>query len=478
MPNKSVTGRAVRVSSAGAPLKLEMREFPAPKPGDVRLRVQACGICHSDSLTKEGQFPGIPYPISPGHEVVGLIDALGEGVTTWSLGQRVGVGWYGGHCGVCDRCRRGDFVLCVKAMVPGLTFDGGYADYLNVPAQALAAVPDSLTSAEAGPLLCAGITTFNALRHSGATAGDLVAILGVGGLGHLAVQFANKMGFRTVAIARGQDKAGFVKSLGAHHYIDTVTQDVAKELTSLGGAKVILATLNNSDAMSAAMGGLGYDSSVILGVSSGACQSVAAAADPAPPIRHRLGERRRDRFRRHPQVLIFTRRAPHDRTLSLRENRRSLRPHDERRSKISRRSRDRRLTALRLIGQWHPVRHPIPPALDLCRCVSVSLLEVLIIGIDFRSQCASVGGMRTLSVRILTQSVSGGLQRRMRLVVVPALGAIPRQHHILASSQQRKIGDDRGRHHSVLNRRQSGIGPLELALVHSLLRRLKMSLVG
>ena len=193
MPNKSVSeGRAVRVPSAGAPLKLEMREFPAPKPGDVRLRVQACGICHSDSLTKEGQFPGIPYPISPGHEVVGLIEALGDGVTTWSPGQRVGVGWYGGHCGVCDRCRRGDFVTCQKAMVPGLTFDGGYADYLNVPAQALAAVPDDLTSADAGPLLCAGITTFNSLRHSGATGGDLVAILGVGGLGHLGVRFRTR----------------------------------------------------------------------------------------------------------------------------------------------------------------------------------------------------------------------------------------------------------------------------------------------
>jgi D-arabinose 1-dehydrogenase-like Zn-dependent alcohol dehydrogenase len=263
----SVVGRAVRVSAPGGPLKVEKREFPAPKPGDVRLRVQACGICHSDSLTKEGQFPGIPYPISPGHEVVGLIDALGEGVTTFNMGQRVGVGWYGGHCGVCDRCRRGDFVLCAKAMIPGVTFDGGYADYLNVPAQALAPVPDVLKSADAAPLLCAGITTFNALRHSGATAGDLVAILGVGGLGHLGVQFANKMGFRTVAIARGADKASFVKDLGAHHYIDTVKQDVAKELTALGGAKVIIATLNNADAMSAALGGLGDDGKfVMLGV--------------------------------------------------------------------------------------------------------------------------------------------------------------------------------------------------------------------
>ena len=267
MSTASVRGRAVRVSAPGGALKMETREFPAPKPGDVRLRVQACGICHSDSVTKEGLFPGIPYPISPGHEVIGLIEALGDGVTSWKLGQRVGVGWYGGHCGVCDQCRRGHFVLCVKAMIPGVTFDGGYADYLNVPAQALASVPDSLASADAAPLLCAGITTFNGLRHSGATAGDLVAILGVGGLGHLGVQFANKMGFRTVAIARGQDKVSFVKELGAHHYIDTTTQDVAKELTNLGGAKVILATLTSADAMSAAIGGLGYDGKfVILGV--------------------------------------------------------------------------------------------------------------------------------------------------------------------------------------------------------------------
>ena len=231
---------------------------------------------------------------------MGLIEALGEDVTSWKIGQRVGVGWYGGHCGVCDRCRRGDFVLCQVAKVPGLTFDGGYADYLNVPAQALAAVPDVLTSAEAGPLLCAGITTFNALRHSGATAGDLVAILGVGGLGHLGVQFANKMGFRTVAIARGQDKAAFVKDLGAHHYIDTVTQDAAKELTALGGAKVILATVNNSDAMSAAMGGLGFDGNfVIVGVSM-----EPVKVTPLQLILHRQSvtgwpQRRGSRFGRH-----------------------------------------------------------------------------------------------------------------------------------------------------------------------------------
>lgn len=213
-------------------------------------------------------MPGIPYPIVPGHEVVGLIDAIGAGVTDWSLGQRVGVGWYGGHCGMCERCRRGDFVLCRKATISGVTCDGGYADYMAIPAQALAAIPDALSSAEAAPLLCAGITTFNALRKSDARPGDLVAILGMGGLGHLGVQFAAKMGFRTVAIARGEDKAKFAQELGASHYIDSRSQDVAKALTELGGAKVILATVTNADAMNAAIGGLGYGGTfLVVGVS-------------------------------------------------------------------------------------------------------------------------------------------------------------------------------------------------------------------
>lgn len=264
MAASSIAGRAVRVSKPGGPLELTTQEFPAPRTGEVRLRVQACGICHSDSLAIEGQIPTVRYPIIPGHEVVGVIDALGEDVAEWKLGQRVGVGWYGGHCGTCEPCRRGDMVLCKRSKVPGLTFDGGYADYMNVSAQALAAVPDSLSSADAAPLLCAGITTFNALRNSGARAGDLVAILGVGGLGHLGVQFANKMGFRTVAVARGQDKEKFIKELGAHHYIDSRSQDVAKELTALGGAKLILATVTNSDAMTAAVGGLGFGGKFVI----------------------------------------------------------------------------------------------------------------------------------------------------------------------------------------------------------------------
>jgi D-arabinose 1-dehydrogenase-like Zn-dependent alcohol dehydrogenase len=250
--------RAVQVSKPGAPLELVTREVPEVKRDKVRIRVQACGICHSDSLTKDGLYPGIPYPIVPGHEVVGLVDAIGEEVLQWQVGQRVGVGWYGGHCGRCEPCRRGDFVCCIRAGVPGLTFDGGYAEYMVAPAQALAAMPDALASVDAAPLLCAGITTFNALRNSSARAGDLVAILGVGGLGHLGVQFAVKMGFRTVAIARGADKAKFVQELGAHYYIDSQSQDVAKSLAELGGAKLILATVTSSEAMTAAVGGLGY----------------------------------------------------------------------------------------------------------------------------------------------------------------------------------------------------------------------------
>lgn len=261
---KSGQARAVQVGKPGGPLEVVSHGVPVPTRGQVRIRVQACGVCHSDSMTKEGHWPGIAYPIVPGHEVVGLIDALGEDVTGWRMGQRVGVGWYGGHCGVCEACRRGSFVLCTKPSIPGLTYDGGYADYMTAPAEALAAIPEALTSVEAAPLLCAGITTFNALRNSGARAGDLVAVLGLGGLGHLGVQFAAKMGFRTVAIARGQDKAKLAAELGAHHYIDSLTQDVAKSLLELGGAKLILATVTNGDAMTAAIGGLGYRGTFLI----------------------------------------------------------------------------------------------------------------------------------------------------------------------------------------------------------------------
>lgn len=260
--------RAVQVVHPNGPFELVEREIPTPGPGAVRIKVQACGICHSDSFTKEGTFPGIQYPRVPGHEIAGVLDAVGPGVAGWAPGQRVGVGWHGGHCGYCDSCRRGDFVTCqVAPQVPGVSYDGGYADYVIVPVGALAAIPEGLSPVEVGPLMCAGITTFNSLRHSGAQPGDTVAILGVGGLGHLAVQFAAKMGFNTVAIARGADKESLARQLGAHHYLDSQTVDPAAELTKLGGAKVILATATSGKAMNAALGGLGIDGKlVVLGV--------------------------------------------------------------------------------------------------------------------------------------------------------------------------------------------------------------------
>jgi D-arabinose 1-dehydrogenase-like Zn-dependent alcohol dehydrogenase len=263
------TMRAVQVAKAKGPLELVVRPIPEPGPGTVRLRVKACGICHSDSFTKEGLFPGITYPRVPGHEVAGVVDAVGAGVTAWKAGQRVGVGWYGGHCGTCGPCRRGDFVVCQTApQVSGLTFDGGYADYMVAPASALAQIPDDLDFADAGPLMCAGVTTFNSLRHSGARAGDLVAVLGLGGLGHLGVQFAARMGFRTVAIARGPDKASLAAKLGAHAYIDSQAEDAAAALQRMGGARVILATVTSGKAMSSLVGGLGIDGRlVVLGAS-------------------------------------------------------------------------------------------------------------------------------------------------------------------------------------------------------------------
>ncbi|SAL39165.1 alcohol dehydrogenase [Caballeronia telluris] len=258
------TMKAVEVTEAGGPLQLVERDVPEPGPGQVRIKVQACGICHSDSLTKEGQWPGLQYPRVPGHEIAGVVDAVGAEVDEWKVGQRVGVGWHGGHCGHCDHCRRGDFVLCQRALVPGISYDGGYANYMVAPVQALARIPDDLSDVDAAPLLCAGITTFNALRNSGARAGEVVAILGIGGLGHLGVQFARKMGFRTVAIARGKDKAPLATELGAHHYIDSSAENVAESLTALGGAKVILATATSGKAMSAALGGLGLNGKMIM----------------------------------------------------------------------------------------------------------------------------------------------------------------------------------------------------------------------
>jgi D-arabinose 1-dehydrogenase-like Zn-dependent alcohol dehydrogenase len=226
--------------------------------------VQACGICHSDSLTQMGLWPGIQYPRVPGHEVAGVIDAMGADFPNWKIGERVGVGWDGGHCNICESCRRGDFITCINLRIPGISYDGGYAEYMVAPTMALARIPGELAAADAGPLLCAGITTFNSLRHSGAKVGDLVAVLGIGGLGHLGVQFASRMGFRTVAIARGADKEPLAKQLGAQFYLDNQSTDVATELQKLGGAKVILATVGNAAAMVATLGGLGVDGKLIV----------------------------------------------------------------------------------------------------------------------------------------------------------------------------------------------------------------------
>jgi D-arabinose 1-dehydrogenase-like Zn-dependent alcohol dehydrogenase len=252
------TMRAVQIPRAKGPLELVERPIPEPGGDSVRIRVQACGICHSDSLTKDGLFPGIEYPRVPGHEVIGVIDAVGRDVPKrWTEGTRVGVGWHAWHCGFCDSCRRGDFFACQTGVkVSGLSIDGGYADYMIAPYTALALVPENLSATDGGPLMCAGVTTFNALRNSGAVGGDLVAVLGIGGLGHLGVQYAAKMGFRTVAIARGQDKADLAKQLGAVHYIDSQASDPAQELTKLGGAKVVLATVTHGPAMAATVGGL------------------------------------------------------------------------------------------------------------------------------------------------------------------------------------------------------------------------------
>lgn len=257
--------RAVQVARPNGPLEIVEREIPEPAPGSVRIKVQACGICHSDSLVKEAAWPGVQYPRIPGHEVVGVVDAVGRDVARWTAGQRVGVGWHGGHCGSCDSCRRGDFWACQKALkITGLTHDGGYAEYMIAPAESIAPVPQELSAVEAAPLMCAGITTFNALRNSGARPGEIVAVLGLGGLGHLAVQYAVKMGFRTVGIARGGDKEPLARKLGAWKYIDSQAQDPAAELARLGGASVILATVTAGEAMTAAMGGLAVNGTFLI----------------------------------------------------------------------------------------------------------------------------------------------------------------------------------------------------------------------
>jgi D-arabinose 1-dehydrogenase-like Zn-dependent alcohol dehydrogenase len=269
--------RVAQVSRPKGPLEIVERPVPEPGAGAVRIKVLACGICHSDSLIKEGLFPNIPYPRVPGHEVAGVIDAVGPGVSGWEPGQRVGIGWNGGYCGYCDHCRRGEFFACVRGQTTGISFDGGYAEYMIAPAGAVARMPEGLPPAEAAPLMCAGLTTFNALRNSGARPGDVVAVLGLGGLGHLAVQYAAKMGFQTVGIARGKDKEPLARRLGASVYIDSQAGDPAAALLELGGAKVILATATSGEAMNAVQGGLAVNGTLLI---VGAAESMQVSVLP------------------------------------------------------------------------------------------------------------------------------------------------------------------------------------------------------
>jgi D-arabinose 1-dehydrogenase-like Zn-dependent alcohol dehydrogenase len=247
--------RAVQVPKAGAPFELVERDIPEPGSGQVRIKVEACGVCHSDAVTKFGVYP-IQFPRVPGHEIAGRIDAVGANVAPWKVGERVGVGWHGGHCFVCSYCRKGLFLNCEKAKITGVSHDGGYAEYVVVPAESVARLPEALGAVEASPLLCAGVTTYNSLRNLGARAGDTVAVQGIGGLGHLGIQYAAKMGFRTVALSRGKDKEAFARELGAHEYVDTSSISAAEGLKRLGGADVVLCTAPNSDVMADALNGL------------------------------------------------------------------------------------------------------------------------------------------------------------------------------------------------------------------------------
>lgn len=256
--------KAAQISKAGAEFELVERGIPEPGPRQVRVKVEACGICHSDVLVKEGLWPGLQYPRVPGHEVAGRVDAVGDNVANWEKGDRVGVGWHGGHDFVCDHCRRGDFAMCINRKVTGIDFDGGYAEYMIAPTEALALIPDKLPAEEAGPFMCAGVTVYNALRNSGARPGNVVAVQGIGGLGHLGVQYARKMGFQTIALGRGKDKELLAKKLGAHHYIDSDLVDPVKELQRLGGARVILATAPSAKAISSVVDGLGVNGNLLI----------------------------------------------------------------------------------------------------------------------------------------------------------------------------------------------------------------------
>lgn len=277
--------KVAQVSKPGGDFEVVERPIPQPGRAQVRIKVEACGVCHSDAIVKQSGFPGLQYPRVPGHEIAGRVDAVGADVTQWKPGQRVGVGWHGGHCFVCDPCRRGNFILCQFKKITGISFDGGYAEYVVVPAEAVAALPDDLPADDAAPLLCAGITVYNSLRNAGARSGELVAVQGIGGLGHLGIQYARQMGFRTAAIGRGADKEALVRKLGAHHYIDSAAGAPAAALQALGGARVILATAPDSKAISALVDGLGPDGKLVI---------VGASAEPITVT---------------PLQLIFTRRT-------------------------------------------------------------------------------------------------------------------------------------------------------------------------
>ena len=331
--------KVAQVSKPGGNFEIVERPIPEPGRAQVRIKVEACGVCHSDAIVKQSGFPGLQYPRVPGHEIAGRIDAVGADVTQWKPGQRVGVGWHGGHCFVCDPCRRGNFILCQVEKITGISYDGGYAEYVVVPAEAVAAMPDDLPADEAAPLLCAGITVYNSLRNAGARAGDLVAVQGIGGLGHLGIQFARQMGFRTVAIGRGGDKEALVKQLGAHQYIDSDAGAPAAALKAVGGAAVILATAPDSKAIS----GLGRWTGA--GRKAGHCRRRPRTPQHHPTATHfspangsgmALGHG--ERFRGHAAVQFAVRSSPHDRTLSARESRGSLRSDDQRTGAFPRRA--------------------------------------------------------------------------------------------------------------------------------------------
>ena len=345
--------KAVQVPKAGGDFEIVDRDIPQPRPGQVRIRVQACGVCHSDVVTKEGGWPGLTYPRVPGHEIAGVIDEVGAGVTAWKKGQRVGVGWHGGQDGTCPNCRRGDFGICVNLKVCGISYDGGYQEYMVAPVEAVASVPESLDAADAGPLMCAGVTTFNALRHSGALPSDLVAVQGIGGLGHLGIQFAQKFGYRVAAIGRGPDNGALAKKLGAHVYIDSAASNAAAELQKLGGARVILATAPSSKAMSSLIDGLGANGTMMVVGATFDPIEVSPPADYRPPQPAGLGGRYPGGFRRYAAFCGNDRRAPHDREVSARESRRGLRAHDERQGRIPRRAHDVKLARA---GEFSRVR--------------------------------------------------------------------------------------------------------------------------